>query len=125
MEVDARRTGWRVESVERDKILFNVHGVFLANEFFDLVRINIIAADRVAAIIAGQIVLIIVTNRLLKSGIGLSEDACPLAMGKLTTLGLTDAGVAEVWTFERMAIRATDALVAIAVQAKGLADWST
>ncbi|KAK7744902.1 hypothetical protein SLS53_003135 [Cytospora paraplurivora] len=99
--------------------------VFHANKLFDLVRINIIAVDRVAAIVARKITLITVANRLLKSGIGLSEDACPLAMGKLTALSLTDAGVAEVGAFESMAIGAADTLVAVTVQAKGTAYRST
>lgn len=110
---------------EGDEVLLKVHGVFFTGKVFNLVRVNVVAAERIVAVVAGQIILVISALVLPESGIGLSEDACPLSVGKLTTLCLADACVAEVRAFEDMTIGTADALVAVAVEAKRLADRST
>jgi hypothetical protein len=46
------------------------------------------------------------------------EDACPLTMEQLTSSGLTDTGVAEVWAFEDMAIGAVCTLVTVSTESK-------
>lgn len=115
-------------SIEGDEVLLEVCRVLFTDELLNLVRVNIVAADRVVLVVARQVVLIILVIfacALLESGIRLPEDACPLSMGELTTLCLADTCVAEVRAFDDVAIGAADALVAVAVKAKGLAHWST
>jgi hypothetical protein len=53
------------------------------------------------------------------------EDACPLTMEQLTSPGLTDTGIAEIWAFEDMAIGAVCTLVTVSTESKCLAYWGT
>jgi hypothetical protein len=93
--------------------------VILSDELFDLVRVHIVAVNRVSIFVTGDIVHLVLVVGILGATVGLSEDACPLSMKKLTTLGFTDARVAEVGTLEGVTLGACRTLLTVAIYTKG------
>src|SRR4051794_18538150 len=82
---------------------------FLVNELVNRVRVNIVAVDTLPIIVAGDILHFDV--RFLSP----AESACPLPVRKLTALGVTDARVAEVGTFEYVPVMAVGPIVTVPV----------
>ena len=111
-------------------LLREIKVVILADELFDLVRVDVVAVDGLAVLVTGDILhdavtVIMAIAGASVAGVHLAQDACPLPMKELTALGFTDARVAEVRALERMALGALGALFAEAVEAKRPAYEST
>lgn len=113
------------DALQADKVLLlKVHRAILADKLINLIGVHLIRAHRFS-VVTGQIIVVTPVSSssgLLTSSTGLAEDVCPLDVGELTTFGLTDTIVAEIRTLERVAVRAADALVAVAIEAKVATD---
>lgn len=98
-------------------------GLVLANKLVNLVRVHVVAVDRLPVLVAGDVFHLLVFHAgRVPAGGPPAEDACPLSVGELTPLDLTDARVAEVGALDGVAVRAAGALLAVAVEAEIPAD---
>lgn len=113
-------------------LLLPIHGAVIVDKFINLVGIHLVRRNRivVVVVVTGYIILASVLFAIRpvaggSSSARFAEDACPLAMGKLTAFGFTDASIAEIGAFKRVALKAADSLVAVSIKTEITADWGT
>lgn len=108
--------------LQRNEILavFKVRVVRVGSEkLCNFVRVNVVRVSRI--LVARNVIhgIILLLSHLV------AKDACPFAMEKFTTFGLTSARVAESRAFEYVSLRALGAFAAVAAIPKILADRCT